>query len=173
MLATGTTSLRVRRRPRVAILATGSEIVEPGGDAAAGRVIEYNSRVAAALVEEWGGSPHRLGIAADDATSLARAVGDAADRFDVVCVIAGSSAGRKDLTVATLASLGEVLVHGVDISPGRPAALARIRTRDSARAVPVIAVPGYPVAAIVVCEQLLRPLVAALLGSAEPSVARL
>ena len=177
MLATGTTRVRVRVRPRLAILATGGEVVEPAQAAGPGQVIEYNSRVIAALAEGWGGSAHRLGIVADDEASLAAAVADAAARFDVVCVIAGSSAGRKDFTIATLASLGEVLVHGVDISPGRPVALARIRAggRDKAegRATPAIAIPGYPVSAIVVCEQLLRPLVCALLGSAEPPVARL
>lgn len=223
MLATGSTFVRVRMRPRVAILATGGEVVEPSGGARAtsdvaqasssgvqappsaaqaaapGQVIEYNSRVIAALVEEWGGSAHRLGIVADDEASLARAVADAAARFDVVCVIAGSSAGRKDFTIAALASLGEVFVHGVDIAPGRPVALARVRrakrdadgaTRDadgvarnadgepgtgddSIRTTPAIAVPGYPVSAVVVCERLLRPLVAALLGSAEPPVERL
>jgi len=202
MLATGITIVRVRLRPRVAILATGGEVVEPSGGsqapsnaaqtapvqaAAPGQVIEYNSRVIAALVEEWGGSAHRLGIVADDEASLARAIADAAARFDVVCVIAGSSAGRKDFTIAALASQGEVFVHGVDIAPGRPVALARVRRAsrdsdgeardadanpgtggDSIRTTPAIAVPGYPVSAVVVCERLLRPLVAALLGSAEP-----
>ncbi len=171
LLATGTTSLRVRRRPRVAILATGSEVVEPGAAAAAGRVIESNSRVIAAFVEEWGGSAHRLGIVPDDESSLAAAIGDAARRFDAVAVIAGSSAGRRDLTIPALAALGEVFVHGVDVAPGRPVALARLRRDDGAT--PAIAVPGYPVSAIVVCEQLLRPLVSALLGAAEPLPARL
>lgn len=170
LLATGTTRIRVRRRPRVAILATGSEVVEPGAGASAGRVIESNSRVIAALVEQWGGSAHRLGIAPDDEASLRSAIGDAAARFDAVAVIAGSSAGRRDLTIPALASLGEVFVHGVDIAPGRPVALARLRAGE--RTTPAVAVPGYPVSAIVVCEQLLRPLVFALAGTAEPLPAR-
>jgi len=198
MLATGVARVRVRRRPRVAILATGGEVIEPTQAALPGQVIEYNSRMIAALVEDWGGSAHRLGIVADDPASLERAVADAAARFDVVGVIAGSSAGRKDFTIATLAALGDVFVHGVDISPGRPVALARIARADRRNdaqtatavsddgtpgrregspaaecATPVIAIPGYPVSAIVVCEQLLRPLVAALLGAAEPCPPRL
>jgi putative molybdopterin biosynthesis protein len=174
MLATGTTRVRVRRRPRIGILATGSEVVEPSAGAGPGQVIESNSRVIAALVEDWGGSAHRLGIVADDEKALALAIGEAAGRFDAVCVIAGSSAGRKDFTIAVLASLGDVFVHGVDISPGRPVALARIPSKDVSRAAtPVLAVPGYPVSAIVVCEQLLRPLVAALLGAAESRPERL
>lgn len=171
LLATGTTSVRVRRRPRVGILATGSEVVEPGAGAQAGHVIESNSRVIAALVEEWGGSAHRLGIAPDEEASLADAIRDAARRFDAVAVIAGSSAGRRDLTIPVLASLGQVFVHGADIAPGRPVALARLRTE--AGTTPAVAIPGYPVSAIVVCEQLLRPLVAALLGAAEPLPVRL
>lgn len=169
MLATGTTRVHVRRRPEVAILATGGEVVEPTARALPGQVIEYNSRVIAGMVEEWGAIPHRLGIVADDETALAAAVVDAARRFDVVCVVAGSSAGRKDFTIATLSALGEVFVHGVDIAPGRPVALARLRAGDgpSAKVTPAIAVPGYPVATLVACEQLLRPLLAALLGTAE------
>ncbi|MFN2425585.1 MAG: molybdopterin-binding protein [Candidatus Binatia bacterium] len=193
MLATGTTRVRVRQRPRVAILATGGEVVEPPEAAAPGQVIEYNSRMIAALVEEWGGSAHRLGIVADDEASLARAISDAATRFDVVGVIAGSSAGRRDFTIAALASLGDVFVHGVDIAPGRPVALARLSpkekkgsdpffenkrgltpfSRPSEGATPAIAIPGYPVSAVVVCEQLLRPLVEALLGSTGAPGARM
>jgi putative molybdopterin biosynthesis protein len=165
MLATGTTRVRVRRRPRIGILATGGEVVEPAAGAGPGQVIESNSRVIAALVEDWGGTAHRLGIVADDEAALARSIGEAAGRFDALCVIAGSSAGRKDFTIGVLGSLGEVFVHGVDVAPGRPVALARIGEPEDAT--PVLAIPGYPVSAIVVCEQLLRPLVAALLGSPE------
>lgn len=169
MLATGTTRVPVRRRPRVAILATGGEVVEPSDGAGAGQVVESSSRVIAALVQQWGATAHRLGIVADDDAAMARAVADAAARFDVVCVIAGSAGGSRDRTVPTLASLGEVLVHGVDIAPGRPVALARVPSRDGAAraATPVLALPGYPVASVVVCETLLRPLLAALLGAAE------
>src|SRR6185369_2605837 len=167
MLATGTTDVSVRRRPRIAIVSTGSEVVEPDGHATVGQIIDYNSRMIAALADEWGASAHRLGIVADDEKRLSEVVADAANRFDAFCVIAGSSAGRKDLTTSVLASLGEMLVHGVDIAPGRPVAIARV-AGGAARATPVLAIPGYPVAAIVVCERLLRPLVAALLGTAEP-----
>ena len=169
MLATGTKRVLVRRRPDVAILATGGEVVEPAAGALPGQVIEYNSRVIAGMVEEWGAIPHRLGIVADDEAALAAAVLDAATRFDVVCVVAGSSAGRKDFTIAALSAIGEVFVHGVDIAPGRPVALARLRAGDgpSAKTTPAIAVPGYPVATIVACEQFLRPLVAAMLGTRE------
>lgn len=168
VLATGTATVAVRRRPRVAILATGGEVVEPGGAAAAGQVIESNSRMLAALVEEWGASAHRLGLVADDEAALAAALADAADRFDAVAVIAGSSAGRRDFTVAALATAGSLLVHGLDVAPGRPAAIAHLRCGRNRAVVPALALPGYPVAALVVADVLLRPLVAALLGAAEP-----
>lgn len=167
LLATGTTTVAVRRRPRIAILATGSEVVEPGAGATAGQVIEYNSRVLAALIEEWGGTAHRLGTVRDDEGAVTAALQDASARFDAVAVIAGSSAGRKDFTVAALIASGQLLAHGIDLAPGRPAALARLPKSDDA-ATPVIAFPGYPVAAFVVADVLLRPLVAALLGTPEP-----
>lgn len=172
LLATGTSSVLVRRRPRVAILATGSEVIEPGSAAAAGQVIEYNSRVLAALVHEWGGTAHRLGIVGDDEDAVAAALADAAARFDAVAVIAGSSAGRKDFTTAALAASGELLAHGLDLAPGRPAAIARLR-RAGGGTTPALGIPGYPVAAFVVADVLLRPLVAALLGTPEPLRPRL
>jgi len=167
LLATGNSRVLVRQRPSVGILATGNEVVEPNRAAAAGQVIEYNSRVLAALIEEWGGQPVRLGIFADNEDALLGALDQARRSFDVVCAIAGSSAGRKDLTIAVLQQLGDVFVHGVDIAPGRPVALARIGTT------PVLAVPGYPVAAIVAAEQLLQPLLARLSGTGEQARATL
>ncbi|HYC54556.1 MAG TPA: gephyrin-like molybdotransferase Glp, partial [Candidatus Binatia bacterium] len=161
LLATGVHRVSVRRRPSVGILATGTEVVEPDRSAGPGQVIEYNSRVIAALVQQWGGQPVRLGIFADQEDALLGALDQARRSFDVVCAIAGSSAGRKDLTITALQQVGEVLVHGVDIAPGRPVAVARIG------ATPVLAVPGYPVAAVVACEQLLQPLLARLLGTTE------
>lgn len=172
LLATGTTEIRVARRPSLAIVATGSEVIEAGEGPLPGRVIESNSRLIAALAEQWGAGAHRLGIVADDRRLLGAALVDAASRFDAVCVIAGSSAGRKDLTVETLRELGHVSVHGIDIAPGRPAALGRIEAASRRDPTPVIVVPGYPVAAVVVCEQLLRPLLLRLAGAVDLAPAR-
>lgn len=160
LLAAGHVTVRVRPCPRVAIIPTGAELVEPGGPALPGAIPEFNSRVVAACVSEWGGLPIRLPVAADGADAIGAAVAAAAGDCDVVVVIAGSSAGARDFSAAALAARGQVLVHGIDIMPGKPAICARVG------GVPVLGVPGYPVSAVVVCQQLLRPLIAKLLGEA-------
>jgi putative molybdopterin biosynthesis protein len=163
LLAAGRLEVEVASEPTVAILATGSEIVEPGEDTSRGAIPDFNSRVIAAFVTEWGGRPNRLGRVRDDPEAIRRAIEDATADNDIVTVIAGSSAGERDYTVGVLESLGEVLVHGIDIMPGKPAICARVGKT------PVLGVPGYPVSAIVVCQQVLRPLVCRFLGKqAEP-----
>ncbi len=158
MLACGVNEVAVAKRPRVAMLATGGEVVEPGSVPEPGQVIEFNSRIMAGFVSEWGGTATYLGRASDEESALAEAIANAARDNDVVCVIAGSSAGSKDFTVDALSRCGEVLARGVAIMPGRPALIAVVGEK------PVIGIPGYPVSAVVVYQQLLRPLVCALLG---------
>lgn len=158
LLAAGRTKIPVVRPPSVGIIPTGSELIEPGERAAPGRIIEFNSRVVASFVQEWGGSPTRLPRVADDLPLITRSVQRAVREHDIVVVIAGSSAGEHDFTVRVLETLGEILVHGIDVMPGKPAILAVID------GTPVIGLPGYPVSAVVICQQVLRKLVAAYLG---------
>lgn len=160
LLAAAVERVPVAARPRVAILPTGSELVEPGAVAEPGRVIEFNSRMLAGYVAEWGGEPHRLAPAIDDPERIRIAVERALAQHDVVLVIAGSSAGEHDFTAEALAALGEVMAHGVDVMPGKPAILA------TARGKPVVGVPGYPVSAVVIAQEFIRPLLARLLGAA-------
>ncbi|MFQ5477939.1 MAG: molybdopterin-binding protein [Candidatus Binatia bacterium] len=162
MLATGIQEVQVRLPPRVAVLATGNEVVEPGSLPEPGKVIEFNSRVLSGYVAQWGGESNYLGRVGDVPDTLERSLTDAARNHDVVCIIAGSSVGRRDHTVDVLARCGSVLVHGVDIMPGKPVALGVVADT------PVIAVPGYPVSAVVVYLQFLAPLIAAGLGTADP-----
>jgi putative molybdopterin biosynthesis protein len=160
LLAAGHLEVRVVRRPHVAIIPTGGELVEPGEAAPPGAIVEFNSRVIAAFVCEWGGVAQRLPAVADDLARIRDAVAAAAAAHDVVVVIAGSSAGERDQTVAAIGQLGDVLVHGIDIMPGKPAIGARVGST------PVLGVPGYPVSAVIVCQQVLRPLLAKLLATA-------
>jgi putative molybdopterin biosynthesis protein len=160
LLAAGHVTVPVAARPRVAIIATGSELVEPGEALEPGAIVEFNSRVIAAFVREWGGAPERRPRVADEPAALRTAIADAAHTHDVVVVIAGSSAGERDHTAGVLGGLGEVLVHGIDIMPGKPAICARVNQT------PVLGVPGYPVSAVIVCQQVLRPLLAKLLRMA-------
>jgi putative molybdopterin biosynthesis protein len=145
------------------VVATGAEVIEPvedGKSPAPGKVIEFNSRVLAAQAREWGADVAYLGRCDDDAASLANRLRGEIARHEMLCVIAGSSAGRKDITVEALRSCGEIVFHGVDVVPGRPAALACVDGK------PVLAVPGYPVSAFVVYCELLRPAIDAALGRA-------
>jgi putative molybdopterin biosynthesis protein len=159
LLAAGVLEVPVRRRPRVAIIATGSEIVAPGCDPAPGEIVEYNSRIMAGFLAEWGAQAIPRPAVVDEPAAIASAIRAAAAEADVVTVIAGSSAGTHDFTAGAIAALGEVLVHGIEVMPGKPAIVGRVGTT------PVLGIPGYPVSAVVVCQQLLRPLVARLLGA--------
>jgi putative molybdopterin biosynthesis protein len=158
LLAAGHTRISVVAKPTVGIIPTGSELIEPGELPHPGRIIEFNSRVTAAFVEEWGGVPRRLAKVTDDLAEITRALSKAIQTHDIVVIIAGSSAGEHDFTIRALESLGDVLVHGIDVMPGKPAILAVIDGK------PVIGLPGYPVSAVVICQQILRPLIAHFLG---------
>jgi len=158
LLAAGHTKIPVVAEPTVGIIPTGSELIEPGEPPQPGRIIEFNSRVTAAFVTEWGGAPRRLPRVVDDLPTITKALATAVKEHDIVVIIAGSSAGEHDFTVRALESLGEVLVHGIEVMPGKPAILALIDGK------PVIGLPGYPVSAVVICQQILRPLIARFLG---------
>jgi putative molybdopterin biosynthesis protein len=158
LLAAGHVKIPVVAKPTVGIIPTGSELIEPGDPVKPGRIIEFNSRVTAAFVEEWDGAPYRLPRVIDDLPTITKVLTKAVQEHDIVVIIAGSSAGEHDFTVRALESLGEVLVHGIDVMPGKPAILAKINGK------PVIGLPGYPVSAIVICQQILRPLIAHFLG---------
>lgn len=158
LLAAGYTKISVVGMPRVGIIPTGSELIEPGDPAKPGQIIEFNSRVVGAFVAEWGGQPKRLPRVVDELPKIVHALTKSVKAHDITVVIAGSSAGEHDFTVRALESLGEILVHGIDVMPGKPAILAMINGK------PVIGLPGYPVSAIVICQQILRPLIAHFLG---------
>ncbi|MFN2190187.1 MAG: molybdopterin-binding protein, partial [Candidatus Promineifilaceae bacterium] len=152
----GHDSVSVIRRPIVAIIPTGSELVDAGTAAkkgvSPGSIIEYNSIVLAAQVEQWGGIAVRWPIVADEYDAIREAVLEASQECDLVLVNAGSSAGRKDYTVHIIDSVGQLLVHGIAVRPGHPVILGVInkRTADgenhdaSGSACAVIGVPGYP-----------------------------
>jgi putative molybdopterin biosynthesis protein len=151
MLAGGITVLKVRRRPRVAIIPTGTEIVEPGGELKRGDIIEFNSRVLEGLAAEWGSEPLRHAIVPDDPEKLKEALLRAAEKSDMVAVIAGASAGTEDYTEQSISELGELILHGIAIKPGKPAMLGLVK------GTPVVGLPGYPVASHLCFNLLARP----------------
>jgi putative molybdopterin biosynthesis protein len=163
LLASGHTRISVKARPKVGIIPTGDELIEPGEQPTPGAVIEFNSTILAAFVREWGGAPIKYPRARDESEVLKRAVRLAADECDLVTIIAGSSAGEHDLTADVVADAGELWAHGIDVMPGKPAVLGGVAGK------PVLGVPGYPVSAIVIAREILRPALEKFLGVAVPS----
>src|SRR5262249_50055837 len=117
LLAAGHVTVPVVPPPSVAIIPTGSELIEPRRAAGPGAIIEFNSRMVAAFVTQWGGRARRLAPVGDQLDAIQAAVQAAVRSDDIVTVIAGSSAGEHDFTVTALGNLGRILVHGVDIMP--------------------------------------------------------
>lgn len=178
LAGSGHAAVSVRRRPRVAVIPTGSELVAPLADQkqtpAPGQIIEFNSLVLAAQVETWGGAATRFPIVPDERLALLSAVREAAASHDLVLVNAGSSAGSRDYTAQVVMELGRVLVHGVAVRPGHPVILGLVEAQPEPeakpRVVPVIGVPGYPVSAALTGEIFVEPLISRWLGRppAEP-----
>jgi putative molybdopterin biosynthesis protein len=153
LLSGGHTGIRVRRRPRVVIIPTGSELIEPGVQPVKGNIIESNSRILSELVREWGGEPVRWHIVPDDKDELEKALLEAASSGDLIVVNAGASAGKKDYTSHVIRSAGEIILHGVNIKPGKPVILGWVKNR------PVLGIPGYPVSAYVTFELFAKPVI--------------
>ena len=153
LLAGGVMEVTVYKRPKVAILPTGTELVEAGKPLKKGDIIDFNSHMFANLITEWGGEPNRYGITRDDYEELKENILKAVSENDVVLVNAGSSAGSEDYTSSIIRELGEVVVHGIAIKPGKPSILGIIDKK------PVLGIPGYPVSAFFVMELFVKPLI--------------
>jgi len=165
--AAGHIMVDVRRRPRVAVIPTGDELVPPGQELRPGAIIEFNSLVLAGMVSQWGAEATRWQIVPDQWDRLRAAVAEAVIGHDVVLINAGSSAGSEDYTSAIIGELGRLLVHGIAIRPGHPVALGVVSGK------PVIGIPGYPVSAAVTCDLLVRPLIYRLQGLIPPERPRM
>jgi len=157
----GHASVSVARRPRVAVLPTGTELVPIGQPAGRGEIIEYNSLVLAGQISQWGGIPTRLPITPDDFDLIKKRVKQAAEEHDLVLIIAGSSAGSEDYTAQIVEELGDLLVHGVAVRPGHPVVIGTLAGEP---VTPVIGVPGFPVSAALTGEIFLEPMLARWLG---------
>ena len=148
----GHTEVTVYRRPRVAILPTGTELVPPGAPLKPGDIVEYNSLVLGAMAEEAGSLVTRLPIQADVRESIRKTVEVALATHDLVVVNAGSSAGSEDFTAGIVAELGQLCVHGIAIRPGHPVILGVACGKA------IAGIPGYPVSAAMTFDLIVRPL---------------
>lgn len=154
MLAGGITEVSVIMKPKVAIIPTGDEIVSPTDNPQKGEIIEFNSSIFSGMLKEWGAAAKVYPIIPDKIDLLKETVKNAAENYDAVLILAGSSAGRDDYTCDIIKELGTVCVHGIAIKPGKPAVLGKIG------ATPVVGLPGYPVSAIVVMREIVKDVIA-------------
>lgn len=164
LAALGVAEVAVRRRPQVAILATGDEIVPITAAPRPGQMRDANSYALAAQIKAYGGEPQLVGIIPDRLAAWISSIDAVLPTADLILLSGGSSVGTRDLAVAAIKSFAdaEILVHGVAISPGKPTILATIGGK------PLFGLPGHPVSAMVVMDVLVQPLVARLLGQAGP-----
>lgn len=153
LIAGGINHVEVYKKPTVGIIPTGTEIVEPGTELKVGDIIDFNSRTFSAQVSDWGGIPRRYNIVKDDYELIKQAVLKAAEENDVVLINAGSSAGREDFTSSVISEVGELVIHGVAIKPGKPVMMGIIKGK------PIIGIPGYPVSAYFVMEEIAKPII--------------
>jgi molybdopterin molybdotransferase/putative molybdopterin biosynthesis protein len=160
LAAIGVAEVEVWRKPIVAILSTGDEIIAPGEPMQPAKVYDSNAQVLADAVRESGGEPLRLGIASDDVDALRKSVGEAVDVADVVLLSGGTSKGEGDLSYRVVAELGDpgIVAHGVALKPGKPICLAATRGRA------VVVLPGFPTSAIFTFHEFVAPVVRLLAG---------
>ena len=156
--AAGHATVPVRRRPQVAVLPTGDEVRSVDEEAAPEHILDSNGPMLAALAEADGAVAAVASRVVDDPLAIRNAVATLVAGADLVCVVAGSSRGRRDHTRTILTDLGDLVVDGVAVRPGHPVQLAVVD------GTPVIGVPGYPVSAAFTYELFARPLLGDLLG---------
>lgn len=153
MIAGGVLEVEVLAKPVVGIIPTGDEIIPPCANPKPGDILEFNSSIFSAMLQDWGADPKTYPIVPDQFDKIKETLSRAAAECDMVLLNAGSSAGRGDYSVAAVRDVGEVLYHGIAIKPGKPAILGYKGS------VPILGVPGYPVSGIIVIEEFLRPLI--------------
>jgi putative molybdopterin biosynthesis protein len=177
LAALGLAEVSVIRRPRVAIVSTGNELIAPGESMRPGLVYDSNAVILADAVRELGGEPVALGIVPDDRTLLQQRLREALCH-DLVLLSGGTSKGEGDLSYRVVAELGPpgIIAHGVALKPGKPLCLAAVSTkseerstkedkneenRDS-RVIPVVILPGFPTSAIFTFHEFVAPVIRAL-----------
>lgn len=152
LIAGGISKIKCYKKMTVGIIPTGDEIIDMKDDPKEGDIIDSNSYMIKALVDESYGVGHRYNIVKDNYDEIKKKVLESIEENDVTIVNAGSSAGTEDYTVHILRELGEVIVHGVSMKPGKPVILAIVKGK------PVIGLPGYPLSAYLAFDLFVKPL---------------
>ncbi|MGE5302890.1 MAG: gephyrin-like molybdotransferase Glp [Alphaproteobacteria bacterium] len=156
----GISSVRVYKRPKVALISTGDEIVDADATPLPGQVRNINQYSLAGLIEECGADLRDWGVIADQRNALESAIGQALEWGDLVLLSGGSSMGAKDIALETILSFpgAEFIFHGISVSPGKPTIFARACGK------PIMGLPGYPVSALVIFDLFAAPLIRKLGG---------
>jgi len=164
LAAAGCIDVPVVRIPKIGILSTGNELVPVNVRPLPGQVRDVNSYVVASFVREQGCTPILYGIVRDDREALCSAISNATAECDAVLISGGSSKDDRDMVAAIIREQGEVLIHGIAISPGKPTIIGRLGD------IPVIGLPGHPASAFIVLIAIVRHLFAGMTGDRESGV---
>jgi molybdenum cofactor synthesis domain-containing protein len=166
LAAIGLTEVTVYRRPKVAVLSTGAEVVEPGEPLPAGKIYDINDHTLSAAVLEAGGEPINLGIIPDKKDKLKKALEKALDSSDAVITSGGVSVGPKDFTPQVVDTLGKpgVIISGVAVKPGKPLTIAVVDGK------PVFSLPGNPTSSLFMFNVFVRPILVKLAGRTEETL---
>ncbi len=164
----GMSTIPVYRRPRVALISTGDEIVAAGDEPGPGQVRNINQHSLAGLIEECGGALRDWGVVRDERQALSVAIGAALEWADLVLLSGGSSMGAKDIALETILSFpdAEFIFHGISIAPGKPTIFARACGK------PILGLPGYPVSALVIFDLFAAPMIRRLGGESLDAAGR-
>ncbi|MGL5232005.1 MAG: molybdenum cofactor synthesis domain-containing protein, partial [Fusobacteriaceae bacterium] len=156
LISAGIAEIEVIKKPTVGIIPTGDEVIDIFNSDFQSRekkVIDSNSYMFSAMIEEWNGVPTILPKSNDNIKSLKDKIMDAVEKYDIVVINAGSSAGSKDFSKTVIEELGKVIIHGIAIKPGKPTIIGEIKNKL------VLGIPGYPVSAFLSLEIFLKPLI--------------
>ena len=162
LAACGCGTVTVAKKPVVGIISTGNELIPVTVVPKPGQVRDANASMLAAYLTEYGCTPRLYGIIADERQAFEEILARAVPECDVVLLSGGSSKDDRDMTAAVIAAMGEVLVHGIAIAPGKPTIIGQIATK------PVFGLPGHPASAFVVLIAIVRPLIDRMLGIQKP-----
>jgi len=156
--AIGMAEVPVFRKPKVAVISTGNELILPGEELRPGKIYDINGRAITDAVRELGGEAVFLGIARDDRESLKALIEKGVECCDIVLLSGGASGGIRDLTSSIIGELGEVKIHGIAIQPGKPTIIGLVNGK------PVFGLPGYPTSCLTNFTLLVAPLLRRLIG---------
>lgn len=162
LLEAGVTELRVYKKPVVTIIPTGNELVKADSQPKRGELVEFNSVMVKAALNDWGAEVNITEIIADQKELIREKIFESLNNSEMVIVLSGSSAGREDYTVNILNESGEVIFHGVNIMPGKPIMMAELEKKA------VVGLPGYPISAWIANQLFIKKLIYSMRGLKAP-----